>query len=429
MLPRVGASLASAGLVCSGRYRLLDRLGEGGFGVVWAATDERSGREVALKFLKSTAALDPNSQRRFRREAQAAARIRHPNVVSILDVTLGDSGELAIVMERLRGETLRSLLSRKARLTPNEIAELFEPVLSAVAAAHAAGIVHRDLKPENIFLCVDELQEETVKLLDFSLAKVASKLLESQSLGLTASGAMLGTPYYMSPEQVFGECDVDHRTDIWALGVTLYECLSGVRPTDAANAGQVFKRITTHDITPLAEVASFVPAELAELIGRMLAANRAERPELTEIQQRLRGFSRVSGITKKHAVNRFVRLRARLGIGVAVAVLLGLGIGWHDHQRETQMKAEPKAQSNAAAVHLSTTSLDDTWASTTAPQPRRIVSTASARPAAAPASPPSVASPLVPARARKAASPARTAPAPSNVAPQHRPLDPFSDPL
>src|ERR1043165_1346979 len=223
--------LASRDLV-AGRYRLERRIGEGGMGVVWAAEDAVAHGRVALKLLKDVAG-DPDAPERLVREARAAAAVRHPNVVHTLDaIDLGD-GSPVLVMELLDGESLRERLRREPRIAVRELAAIMVQVVSAVGAAHALGIVHRDLKPENIFLCHGPTAVPVVKILDFGIAKLTALDGEARrSTGLT-TGAVLGTPEYMAPEQVFAEADLDHRADIWALGLIIYQSLSGVLPTQA----------------------------------------------------------------------------------------------------------------------------------------------------------------------------------------------------
>jgi serine/threonine protein kinase len=282
-----GGSLA-AGAVVAGKYQLEHALGSGGMGVVWAARHLESGAAVALKFLRRDPGVpeDPDSFKRFLREARAAAAVRHPHVVAIREVLEQADGPPVLVMELLAGESLRTRLTRGPRLSVEETARILLPVASAVGAAHAQGIVHRDLKPDNIFLSLDGGGAPQVKVLDFGIAKVTRPTDDYPSLGhgLTGSGEVLGTPHYMSPEQVFGERDIDQRADIWALGVILYECLSGVVPTRAPNVGQVFKLIVAGGIKPLDRVAPEAPTDLVQLVQSMLARRRDQRPfDLNEI--------------------------------------------------------------------------------------------------------------------------------------------------
>jgi eukaryotic-like serine/threonine-protein kinase len=283
-----GAEALAAGAIVGGKYQLEHTLGTGGMGVVWAARPLAGGPMVALKLLRAgpDGSDDLDSSKRFLREARAAASVRHPHVVAIREVLELPGGRPVMVMELLTGETLRTRLARGPRLSVEEAAGVLLPVASAVGTAHAQGIVHRDLKPDNIFLSQDPHGGTLVKVLDFGIAKVTRIADEhsSHAHGLTGTGEVLGTPNYMSPEQVFGERDIDQRADVWALGVILYECLAGTVPTKAANLGQVFKLIVAGGIKPLEKVRPDVPHDIAALVQRMLTRRREQRPfDLSEI--------------------------------------------------------------------------------------------------------------------------------------------------
>ena len=281
----IGTTFRS-GLEVAGRYRLLERLGEGTSAWVWAAEDRTLARAVALKLMKPGVTGQRKARRRFLREARAVSAIAHPNVVKIHDV-LELEGTAALVMERLCGETLGARLAREIRLDVHTACVILLQAIEGVRAAHTRGVLHRDLKPDNLFLC-SSAHGVSVRVLDFGLAKlVAATLLDSHSGELTDSGALLGTPYYMSPEQVFGEKDVDERADVWSLGVILYQALSGHRPTEAANVGQILKRVMQNDIVPLSTVAPDLPAPLARLVTRMLCTDRNERPTLARVAAEL----------------------------------------------------------------------------------------------------------------------------------------------
>jgi serine/threonine-protein kinase len=281
------------GVRVAGRYELRRLLGEGGMGEVWAGIHLVTRRPVALKFLKGDAGKD--LRRRFIREARAASVVHHPNVVQMIDILELDDGAPVLVMDLLEGITLAELLARRASLEVGELATLLLPVISAVGSAHEVGIVHRDLKPANIFL-VERMEESPdVRVLDFGVAKFTAHEGDAAETGhLTRTGEVLGTPYYMPPEQVFGEHDVDHRADIWALGVIMYECLAGHRPFEGSNAGQILKAIMMGKLAPLSEVAPRVPESVSALVGRMLSIERAQRPsDLREVIEILRPFSDV----------------------------------------------------------------------------------------------------------------------------------------
>ncbi|HRC57383.1 MAG TPA: serine/threonine-protein kinase, partial [Kofleriaceae bacterium] len=279
-----------SGTLVGARYRLEHVLGEGGMGVVWAATELLTNELYALKLLKDDVE-DPDARRRFGHEARAAQAVRHPNVVTIHGVIELEDERPAIVMELLHGETLRDVLSREHRLALAPLIELLAPVIAAVGAAHAQGVVHRDLKPENIFLARQPTGSRIVKILDFGIAKVTALDGETmRTTGLT-TGKVLGTPAYMAPEQVYGQTDLDHRVDVWALGLVLYQALSGVLPTHGDNIGQVFRNVTARPFPPLDELAPGTPPEVTELVARMLARERADRPQdLREVIELLDGI-------------------------------------------------------------------------------------------------------------------------------------------
>jgi eukaryotic-like serine/threonine-protein kinase len=276
----------------AGRYRLEHALGEGGMGVVWAATHEITRKKVALKLVKRADA--PAQRTRLLREARASCAVRHPHVREVYDVVEDDDGSPMMIMEYLVGESLHDKLDREHKLALPEAAALLLPVVSAVGAAHALGIIHRDLKPANIFL--GEGPAPMVKVLDFGIAKLtASDGDAAATEALTISGAMLGTPYYMSPEQAFGEKDIDHRTDIWALGLILYRCLSGILPTQADNHGQVFKNIVARPIRPMEQIAPDLPSDVTAVVRRMLSRACQDRPrDLHEVADVLAQYAGVT---------------------------------------------------------------------------------------------------------------------------------------
>ncbi len=279
--------LLEAGAVVANRYELLRVVGEGGMGVVWAARDCRSGDSVALKFLREERASDVRHQERLLREAKAAAAVRHPNVATVHEVLETATGRPFLVMDLLQGEPLAARLAREGTLPLPECARVLGAVVDAIQAAHGCGIIHRDLKPENIFLLGAGTSPPSVRVLDFGIAKTVEREDVTHAPSLTTTGTMLGTPYYMAPEQIFGDNDVDGKADVWALGVVLYECLSGKRPTQATGVGQVLKVIMNDAIPPLSEVAPDVPAEVAALVSKMLSRRRDDRPDLTLVRAML----------------------------------------------------------------------------------------------------------------------------------------------
>jgi serine/threonine protein kinase len=298
MLDRLAAmsdlALAQGSLI-AGRYRLEHHLGEGGMGTVWAAVHTVTRRSVAMKFLKEAVRERADLRQRFLREAATASALKHPNVVDVIDVFDLEDSSPVMVMELLRGETLGKKLARDERLSMEETAALLLPVASAVGAAHALGIVHRDLKPENLFLEPGD-GELRVKVLDFGIAKLTAEQYVERGLSglLTEAGALLGTPCYMAPEQASGEHPVDHRADVWSLGVILYECLSGTRPIEGENLAQVVARLMSAGIIPLERIAPELPHEVAALVMQMLSREPGRRPQsLLDVSKILSRYTHV----------------------------------------------------------------------------------------------------------------------------------------
>jgi serine/threonine-protein kinase len=277
-VPPAAAEAAQAGQLLATRYFLEHVVGEGGMGVVWAAQDLVAGRRVAVKFIKDAS---PELARRSWREARASAFVGHPSLVETLDVIppKQEGHAPVLVMPLLEGESLDKLLARKGKLEVREALEILEPVVAGMCAAHGKGVLHRDLKPQNVFLAQDGSGEITPLVLDFGLAKILADGSDAAADKLTRTGALLGTPYYMAPEQLFGDSSVDARADVWAVGAMLYECLSGKRPVDGKSYGQIARNVARGTIAPLAGVD---PA-LSDVIAKMLDKDREGRPSLAQV--------------------------------------------------------------------------------------------------------------------------------------------------
>jgi serine/threonine-protein kinase len=245
-----------AGIVVADRFRLERPLGQGGMGAVWLAQHMGLDVPCAVKFIHAESAASPEIRARFEREAKSAAQLRSPNVVQILDHGIWE-GAPYIAMEYLEGEDLAARLRTRGRLDARETAAVASQVARALARAHAAGLVHRDLKPANIFLVRDD-DREIAKVLDFGVAKSAAMAM-GVSDSKTKTGALLGTPYYMSPEQAQGTKVVDHRSDLWALGVVVYQCITGQLPFQSEALGDLFMKIIVQPLPVPSHVAPVPP--------------------------------------------------------------------------------------------------------------------------------------------------------------------------
>lgn len=264
------------GDILAGKYRVEKVLGEGGMGVVVAAWHEELEKRVAVKFLLPEMAERGDAAERFRREARAAVRIQSEHVARVLDVGTMDAAVPYMVMEYLEGHDLGDELSARGRLPVTEAVDYLLQAGEAVAEAHALGIVHRDLKPANLFLSRRADGTPLVKVLDFGISK--SIAADSQGgMSLTRTAAMVGSPLYMSPEQMRSAKDVDTRTDIWALGAIFYEMLAGRPPYDAESVPELYASLLSDSPPAMQEFRSDVPPGLERVLLRCLQKDRAER--------------------------------------------------------------------------------------------------------------------------------------------------------
>jgi len=274
--------VAQPGLIVGNRYTLTQVIGRGGMGEVWKAHDRDLDSSCAVKFILQHLASDRGIRERFTREAKAVARLRSPHVVHILGV-----GEVEhvpyLAMELLDGETLLSRLDRIGRMHPVVTLKMVEQVAEALESAHQAGIVHRDLKPDNIWFWSGH--KVFIKVLDFGVAKTG---MTTESLQ-TATGALVGTPQYMSPEQALGNRDIDHRSDLWSLAVITIECLTGKRPFESTGLGDLLLKIVGASPPSLRALAPELPDALQEWWLRALARDPRDRfQSATELVEALR---------------------------------------------------------------------------------------------------------------------------------------------
>ncbi|HYQ18369.1 MAG TPA: serine/threonine-protein kinase, partial [Polyangiaceae bacterium] len=264
------------------RYLLKREIARGGAGAVFEAEHIYTKRSVALKLLVPEQRTAAEPRARLLREALALSAARHPGVVAALDAGETEDGTPYLVLELLEGRSLEGILAVRRRIGAAEVAWLGIAICDALSAAHRLGIIHRDIKPSNVFVARDEQGREVVKLFDFGVAKVPSEHKK-----LTQDGALLGTPEYMAPEQLLARA-VDGRTDLYALGVTLYECLAGVVPFEG-NFGEVLLKVSTEPLTPLRQKVLDVPAALAAVVERALGREpEARYPDAQTFLQALR---------------------------------------------------------------------------------------------------------------------------------------------
>jgi len=288
---------------------------------VWAATNVLTHRDFAVKFILPALATHAEAVERFFQEAKAAGRVRHPSIVDVFDVGHGPDGQPFLVMELLAGESLESRLLREGRLDVLTTCVLLSQIARALDLAHRAGVVHRDLSTANVFLSTDSQGSEPLpKILDFGVSKILTPGLEGRVR--TGNGAVLGSPAYMSPEQARGAADVDGRTDVWTLGVLMYECLSGRPPFRASNYNALMLAIVSVPHEPLCQRVPRLEADLTKLVESCLVKDREARTQaaldvaegLEQIARRLSHPTRVVG-QKRRATDRLSTREPRLVAG------------------------------------------------------------------------------------------------------------------
>lgn len=300
-------------------YELGEVLGEGGFGRVYAATDVRLGRKVAIKVIRPDLAGARAFVERFRREANALAKFRHPGIVPIFDIRERD-GLIYYVMPLIEGDTLRAQLDRRRALSPKETQRILIELCDCLAATHRAGIIHRDIKPDNVIL---EGFQHSALLMDFGIAK------SIENLSMTVSGVMVGTPTYMSPEQASGDDLIDVRSDIYSLGVLGYHMLTGRPPFVGSTAHVVIAAHVAEPVTPVRRLNPSVPKALADAVEKCLAKDPELRfqnaMELSDALQRVTFGTEAVPATyrpRNYAMPFFA------GMAVATDLLAMLGTPW-----------------------------------------------------------------------------------------------------
>jgi serine/threonine protein kinase len=334
---------------------VLEVLGRGGMAIVFKARQKSTDRIVALKVLAKAAIQGEEAARRFRQEAQLTSGLDHPNIVKTLAFGISTDGQPYLVLEFLDGRSLADDFKLNGRMHLFEFRDVFLPVLSALATAHKASVVHRDIKPENIMLCQTDDGKETVKVLDFGIAKVLSLESTTESQHLTRTGALLGSPSYMSPEQCDGKA-VDGRSDIYSISCVMYEALSGEPPFMAATSLEVMRK---HSMEPPPTVSDLsrkidVRKELAAVTLWGLAKDPAARPQTADELSR-----KLSSVLEKITLDKVPRLKniateQRLRHGLVLCFMLLCGIGgfavWlHNQQTLALPKPDNKSFKRAGA--------------------------------------------------------------------------------
>jgi eukaryotic-like serine/threonine-protein kinase len=266
--------VVEVGQVISGKYKLLRLLGDGGMGSVFEAEHLTLGTHVAIKVLHGELARKPGIAERFLQEARVSAQIKSAHVVQVVDVDRTPDGVAYLVMELLQGEPLSSVIKRERRLPVTTACEYTTQILQALEAAHALGVIHRDLKPDNVFVTFLG-GKPVLKLIDFGIAKLKTAQA-GQTKNLTVAGMLMGTPEYMAPEQAYSADKVDVRADLYAVGVMLYEMLSGEPPATADDPRVLILKIERGEVTPLVQAAPGIRPEIAGFVHRAMAP----RPEL-----------------------------------------------------------------------------------------------------------------------------------------------------
>lgn len=299
-----------------GPYRVERLLGEGGMGAVYAALHTSIERRVAIKVLHPEFAVRPEFVRRFFNEARAVNRVDHPGLVQISDYGQLPDGTAYIVMEYLRGESLSARLKREGALRVREGLRLGFLIADALTAAHEKGIIHRDLKPDNVMIVADPNVDggERTKLLDFGIAK----LIEGGEAVKTKTDAMMGTPLYMSPEQCRGAGGVDARSDVYALGVMLFDMFAGGPPFVGAGFGEIIAQHLFQEPPNLSKLAPDVPAPVAALVMRLLAKDKAQRSAMRDVAAELLALSKKVADKPRLAEVKVQRARSGAGEGSTV---------------------------------------------------------------------------------------------------------------
>jgi len=363
-VPPLSAELVGATL--SGRYLVTRKVGQGGMGAVYEATHTLIGKRVAVKVLLEKYAQREAIVKRLKQEAQLASSIGNEHIIDITDFGNTDDGRTFVVMEFLEGESLAECLARESKLPEQRLLRIAQQAASALAAAHAKGVVHRDIKPENIFL-LRRKEMDFVKVVDFGISKSLRASSEEEAVRLTQTGMVLGTPLYMSPEQARGDEDLDHRVDIYALGVIMYEAASGRVPFSGNNYLSVISQVLNEDPPPLSEIRPELTEEFDAIVRRAMAKDRDDRyASATEMLHDLNALlddpthsterAKITGprrLLPRPKIPRIAWAIGGIGLavgGAAIAVMLLMGSKAKHELAQEQHDQEQHEGSNGSAA-------------------------------------------------------------------------------
>ena len=319
----------STGDLIDGKYRIVRLIGEGGMGAVYEGENMRIHRRVAIKVLHAGVAQTAEAVARFEREAQAAGRIGSEHIVEVLDLGNLPSGDRYMVMEFMDGDSLSSRIRARGRLTAGEVYPIVHQLLEALAAAHGAGIIHRDLKPDNVYLLKSRGgKADFVKLLDFGISKF-NQMSGDSGFSMTRTGAVMGTPYYMAPEQAKGSRELDHRVDLYAAGVILYEAITGEVPFNADTFNELLFKIVLEQARPVEQVVPELDPTFAAIVNKSMAREPSARfQSAREFQQALEQWAAGAGPQLAAALNASARApmpSAHQVVGTGQHAALGTG--------------------------------------------------------------------------------------------------------
>ncbi len=357
------------GATLSGRYLVKRKLGQGGMGAVYEVTHTEIGGRYAVKVLLEKYAQRDAIVKRLKQEAQLATSLEHEHIIRVTDFGNTDDGRTYVVMEYLEGESLAECLARESKLTEQRILRIASQTASALAAAHKKGIVHRDIKPENVFL-LKRKEQDFVKVVDFGISKsLRSSDEQEEQPRLTQTGMVLGTPLYMSPEQARGDDDLDHRVDIYALGVIMYEAAAGRVPFIGTNYLSVISQVLNNEPAPLRELRPELSEEFEAIVSRAMAKDRSHRyadanamlDDLTAVLEdptHSTERAKITGPRRRMPRPRIPKLAWAVGgIGVAVggvtlAVVLLMGGGNNSKKPEKQAVAAVPQDAAPAKIEI-----------------------------------------------------------------------------